>query len=151
MGDSTRLAMDPTRRRLLAGLVTAAGAGLVQLPSSGCRPPAEEPPAPFTAVPKAEPVEVPLERLAEGRVTVLYGAVPVEVRTTDAGGVEARALLCTHQGCRVVWQPARQTYDCACHEGRFDASGRPVAGMPALPLMRVPARRSAAAVTVGES
>ena len=46
-------------------------------------------------------------------------------------GSHARSLLCTHFGCRVVWEPARgQRYRCPCHQGWFDADGRPVAGPP---------------------
>jgi Rieske Fe-S protein len=149
MANGTRQATDRTRRRLLAGLATAAGAGLLPFTSAGCGRRAEDPPAPFTAVPRAAPVVVPLEHLAGGRTVVFYGEVPVEVRTVEGRGAEALALLCTHQGCRVVWKPDHRTYDCACHEGRFDQAGQPIAGLARLPLMRVPVTVSATAVTVG--
>lgn len=139
-----------TRRQCLAGLAAlSAGA----LPAPACGRGDED--GPLTAVPGdldqpgVAPVTVPLASLPEaGRYEVAWGAIPVELRRT-AGGVEARALLCTHQGCKVVWRDPSRVYECACHQGHFDESGRPVSGMPTRPLRRVPLLVSPATVYVG--
>jgi len=111
-----------TRRDALRGLAAAA-AGL----ASAC----ETGPAPPVAV-------VPLADLAEGRrVRVLVGGKPVEV-VRDAGVIHARYLVCTHMGCLVTWHEARERYVCACHDGLFTRSGRPVGGPATDPLMEAP-------------
>jgi Rieske Fe-S protein len=107
----------------------------------GCR----RAPAPVTL----RTVDVPLEALPlGGRVVVEYQGEPVEVRRLESG-VEARNLNCTHFGCLVSWRDDTRSYHCSCHDGRFDAEGRPVAGPPNLPLKRVPAVISGEVVRVG--
>jgi Rieske Fe-S protein len=94
-------------------------------------------------------VEVPLESVAEGgRLEVTWDEMPVELRR-DAGGIQVRSLWCTHSGCRVRWQEEGQVYFCACHEGKFDASGRPIAGPPPRPLSEVPFTVDGSTVRVG--
>lgn len=126
----------------LALLAGVGGAGCRQAP-----PPAAAP----GDLPVADPVDVPLSDLGPGtRRIVQYGEVPVEVRrAADGTGVEAIALLCTHLGCKVVWKDDIDRYQCACHEGQFDVSGRPVAGIPTRPLWRVPVTVTASAVVIG--
>lgn len=132
----------------------AGGAGILALlagvGAAGCRqapPPAVAP----GELPVADPVDVPLSDLGpDTRLIVQYGEVPVEVRrAADGTGIEAIALLCTHLGCKVVWKDDIDRYQCACHEGQFDVSGRPVAGIPTRPLWRVPVNVTASAVVVG--
>ena len=45
---------------------------------------------------------------------------------------------CTHLSCAVVPRIADDCIHCPCHEGFFDLrSGRPIAGPPRRPLVRV--------------
>lgn len=32
--------------------------------------------------------------------------------------------VCPHMGCRLIWNPEEQTYECPCHGSRFDKEGR---------------------------
>jgi Rieske Fe-S protein len=113
-------------RRAALGLAAAAPLALLAACRRGPEPPAG--------------TAVPLAALAEGlRVRVLRGEEPVEVlRTGDE--FRARSLWCTHLGCEVRWNEATATYDCPCHEGRFDADGRVVAGPPTGALRAIPVR-----------
>ena len=100
-------------------------------------------------LPDHPPLDVVLDQIPDGqRFVVTWGTVPVELRRSGQQ-VAALALLCTHQGCKLSWRQEAQGYSCPCHEGRFDAQGRPVAGAPTLPLRRVPLRVSATIVRVG--
>lgn len=92
----------------------------------GCAAPdGDEAPEPLTVT----IAELPLDR----RVRLEHDGRAVEViRTT--GGVTARSLLCTHQGCNVRWVDAEQIYLCPCHEGRFNSQGQPIYGPPRQPL-----------------
>ncbi|MGE3276452.1 MAG: ubiquinol-cytochrome c reductase iron-sulfur subunit [Vicinamibacterales bacterium] len=81
---------------------------------------------------------VPLADLAGGRrVIVQVGPAPVEVRQVG-DAVQARYLVCTHMACRVSLDEQTGGYRCACHDGHYDAEGRPSAGPPSLPLADAP-------------
>lgn len=95
------------------------------------------------------PVSLPLDRFPQGvRVTVLVAERPVEILRSETG-VTARSLLCTHQGCEVAWSEAENVYRCPCHEGKFDAEGRPKEGPPPRPLAILPARVDGPMLLVG--
>lgn len=98
----------------------------------------------------AGPLTIPLGMVPDGQRTVVeYRGRPVELlRRGDR--VTARSLLCTHQGCRVKWHEDRQLYICPCHEGKFDADGEVVYGMPRQPLLQFAASVGDGQVTVGD-
>ena len=102
------------------------------------------------AVPRGpQPVSIPVERIPVGvRVNVTVDGRPVELLRTGSG-VTARSLLCTHQGCEIAWSDEANAYLCPCHEGRFDAGGRPLEGPPPSPLRTLPARVEGAYLLVG--
>jgi len=61
----------------------------------------------------------------------------VLIRTAERT-VVAYSQKCTHLSCAVIPQPSDGVIRCPCHEGIFDlASGRPLAGPPRRPLVRV--------------
>ncbi|HET9795552.1 MAG TPA: Rieske 2Fe-2S domain-containing protein [Thermoanaerobaculia bacterium] len=98
---------------------------------------------------KSGQIVVASSDLAGGRrVTVMVGENPVEVFREESG-VTARLLRCTHTGCVVKWEPASRRYLCACHDGRFDENGNPVAGPPPYPLRLVPAIVDGERIVVG--
>ncbi len=88
--------------------------------------------------------ELPLNR----RVRFEHDGRAIEVvRTVE--GVTARSLLCTHQGCNVRWIEDRQIYLCPCHEGRFNAEGQPVYGLPREPLRKIDVTVTETEVIIG--
>lgn len=114
------------RRRLLRAM-----AGLGAAAALGCggreHPAAAGPPS----------VEIPLSKIPAGtRVVLPVGHQPVEFQRT-AGGVTARSLACTHQGCEVAWVEEQGLYQCPCHDGRYDAQGNVLAGPPPAPLRAI--------------
>ncbi len=44
------------------------------------------------------------------------------VRDKD-GGFLALSIVCPHLGCSVMWDEARQQFDCPCHSSAFDRQG----------------------------
>jgi len=50
------------------------------------------------------------------------------------GNINVFSATCTHLACNVIWQEDKQIFECPCHSGRFDSSGRPIAGPPTKPL-----------------
>ena len=51
-------------------------------------------------------------------------------------GVFAYSMICTHQGCTVMFNAAGNTLDCPCHGGKFDPAngGKVLGGPPPRPL-----------------
>ena len=53
-------------------------------------------------------------------------------------GIAVLSVTCTHLGCGVSWNAARQAFLCPCHGGVYAADGRVLAGPPPRPLARIP-------------
>jgi len=49
--------------------------------------------------------------------------------------VKVFSSSCTHLACNVIWREDARVFDCPCHSGRFDSTGRPIAGPPTKPLL----------------
>ncbi|MBI5864143.1 MAG: Rieske 2Fe-2S domain-containing protein [Planctomycetes bacterium] len=65
------------------------------------------------------------------KVSVAGKAVGV-IRTDN--GFKAFSLICTHLGCIVQWSSTHRSFECPCHEAKFDAEGRVTGGPPPKPL-----------------
>lgn len=53
------------------------------------------------------------------------------------GALGALAMVCTHLGCTVAYDPARGIFQCPCHGGAYDTHGRVIGGPPPAPLQRL--------------
>jgi len=122
-----------TRRQLLKGIVGAAVAGAAVaygwtaflFPTR--RGPATRlgkiadfaPGAPPTLLPDANNALYSVQNRGNGEFLVL-------------------SAVCTHQGCSVGWDAAKNQFLCPCHFGRFDTAGQVVNGPPGRPLPALP-------------
>lgn len=52
------------------------------------------------------------------------------------GEIVAISPICTHLGCIVAFDSARENFACPCHGGLYDKSGVVIGGPPPKPLMR---------------
>ncbi|MGC8837500.1 MAG: ubiquinol-cytochrome c reductase iron-sulfur subunit [Anaerolineae bacterium] len=131
-----------SRRAFLIGLAAALGGGWLGAVLHRL----------FLAAPRTvEPARLRLADLPPGgQVTISYAGRPALVRWSADGQVEALSLICTHLGCTVEWQEENQGFRCPCHEGKFDAEGRAIAGPPKLPLQRLRVRREGDILWIGE-
>ena len=87
---------------------------------------------------KTAVLELALEDIPDGRHTPARVALHPVAILRHGREVTVVSLLCTHQGCKVRWTPSQNSYLCPCHDGAFDAEGRPIGGPPLEPLDRVP-------------
>ncbi|MFQ5632679.1 MAG: ubiquinol-cytochrome c reductase iron-sulfur subunit [bacterium] len=48
--------------------------------------------------------------------------------------------VCSHTGCNVAWQDAREVFVCPCHNGTYDSEGKVISGPPPKPLKKLPVK-----------
>ncbi|MFA4867937.1 MAG: FAD-dependent oxidoreductase [Pedobacter sp.] len=72
----------------------------------------------------------------EGKLVDFEGK-KLAIYKDDAGKVTALNPTCTHAGCTVQFNAAEQSWDCPCHGGRFDVSGKVLTGPPTIDLETV--------------
>jgi Rieske Fe-S protein len=91
--------------------------------------------------PKQAEVEVssvkvgPLNGIGKDTGTIVrFGSKPVILLRTAAGELRAFSATCTHLDCTVQYRKDMGMIWCACHNGRYDLSGRNIAGPPPRPL-----------------
>ncbi len=65
----------------------------------------------------------------EGKIVEFKGE-QLAVYKDQQGKVTALSPVCTHAGCFVNFNAAEQSWDCPCHGGRFDTSGKVICGPP---------------------
>jgi cytochrome b6-f complex iron-sulfur subunit len=65
---------------------------------------------------------------------VRFGDKPVILIRTSDGKLRAFSATCTHLDCTVQYRKDMGLIWCACHNGRYDLTGRNVAGPPPRPL-----------------
>jgi len=59
------------------------------------------------------------------------------------------SAVCSHLGCLVNYQKEKREFVCPCHGGRYDLSGRNIAGPPPAPLTRFPVIMQGGMLMVG--
>jgi Rieske Fe-S protein len=77
-----------------------------------------------------DPNQVPV---GEGRICNINGT-RAAVYNSEAGVLHMMSPVCTHLGCIVGWNNAEKSWDCPCHGGRFDATGKVLNGPPVTDL-----------------
>lgn len=75
----------------------------------------------------------------EGKVVELQGT-KLALYKNSKGEVTALSPVCTHAGCIVKFNAAEKSWDCPCHGGRYDISGKVISGPPqkGLPQVELP-------------
>ena len=63
-----------------------------------------------------------------------FGVKPGLLVQTPAGEYRAFEAICTHLDCTVQYQSEEKLIWCACHNGRYDLTGKNVSGPPPRPL-----------------
>jgi cytochrome b6-f complex iron-sulfur subunit len=77
----------------------------------------------------------PLNAIGKDTGTIVrFGNKPVILIRTASGDLRAFSATCTHLDCTVQYRKDMGVIWCACHNGRYDLSGRNIAGPPPRPL-----------------
>ena len=84
--------------------------------------------APVAHVPPGE--SFPFESPVGVRVVITRRSAAAEQREPTEADFLALSSVCPHLGCRVHWESQNNRFFCPCHNGAFDADGKPIAGPP---------------------
>ena len=69
----------------------------------------------------------------QGRI-FKFGSKPGLLVKTPEGEYRAFSAICTHLDCTVQYRPEEKLIWCACHNGRYDLTGKNISGPPPRPL-----------------
>lgn len=69
----------------------------------------------------------------EGKI-FRFGSKPGILIQTPSGEYRAFTAICTHLDCTVQYRTEEKMIWCACHNGRYDLTGKNVSGPPPRPL-----------------
>ncbi len=69
----------------------------------------------------------------EGKI-FKFGSKPGILVSTPSGEYRAFSAICTHLDCTVQYRQDEKLIWCACHNGRYDLTGRNISGPPPRPL-----------------
>ncbi|MDP3981825.1 MAG: ubiquinol-cytochrome c reductase iron-sulfur subunit [Chlamydiota bacterium] len=77
----------------------------------------------------------PQENFAPGASKIMkFGKKPVILVRDNTGSFHALSAKCTHLDCTVQYRKDLDVIWCACHNGKYDLSGRNISGPPPKPL-----------------
>jgi cytochrome b6-f complex iron-sulfur subunit len=106
--------------------------------------------APRSRKESAEKVVIPLQDVPEGEAKFFEFAGSSAVLVKKRGGdLIALSAVCTHLGCIVQWEKAKQDFLCPCHAGLYTAEGTVISGPPPRPLTKLPLVVENGNITVG--
>jgi Rieske Fe-S protein len=63
-----------------------------------------------------------------------FGSKPGILIKTVSGEILAFSASCTHLDCIVQYDPNQKAITCACHNGKYDLTGKNISGPPPRPL-----------------
>lgn len=139
--------MENSERRKFLGICLG---GLAAAGAAGAAWPVLRYLSPKAGTGGAAKVVIPEKELPEGEAKFFeYAGASAVVIRKRGGDIVALSAVCTHLGCIVQWQKARQEFLCPCHAGMFTAEGEVISGPPPKALTRLPFTVADGAVTVG--
>ena len=85
----------------------------------------------------AEELDSLSQLLPDQGVVAEFDGKKVAIYKDQKGNVTALSPTCTHAGCTVKFNDAEKSWDCPCHGGRYDTSGRVITGPPQKDLEKI--------------
>lgn len=147
--------MDTNRRAFLkkALLAVLSLLGLIYLvPALRVLAPAKTREKEIVYVPLLEEADVPRSGVRKTELSFIAGGRERKSRvfiTAMADDVIVFSAVCSHLGCLVNYHRKRREFVCPCHGGRYDLTGKNIAGPPPAPLTRLPVKLEKGMIMVG--
>jgi Rieske Fe-S protein len=147
--------MEPGRREFiknaLAWVLALLGLGFL-LPGLRILSPAARHEKELVYFPLVDEGEVPRSGVKKAELS--FTATGKERKTrvfivSSPEGLAVFSAVCSHLGCLVNYRKEKREFVCPCHGGRYDLSGKNIAGPPPAPLTQFPAKVEKGMVMVG--
>lgn len=95
-----------------------------------------------------------LPRSGVKKIELVYAVAGKERKTrvfivSSSAGPTVFSATCSHLGCLVNYRKDKGEFVCPCHGGRYDLTGKNIAGPPPAPLTRFPLNVRDGIVSVG--
>lgn len=105
--------------------------------------------SPLSQQQATEKVEIIKDEVPVGKSKFFtYKGNPAVVIHTKTG-FTALSAVCTHLGCIVKWLEDKNEFQCPCHAGRFDTTGKVLSGPPPSPLPQIAVAESGTKIVIG--
>ncbi len=105
--------------------------------------------SPLSQQQAVEKIEIIKDEVPIGKARFFtYKGSPAVIIQTKAG-FTALSAVCTHLGCIVKWLEDKGEFQCPCHAGRFDTTGKVLSGPPPNPLPQIAVAESGAKIVIG--
>jgi cytochrome b6-f complex iron-sulfur subunit len=105
---------------------------------------------PLAATATTKPLTIPQSELPVGAAKdLLVMGTPSIIIHTKKQGYIALSRVCTHLGCLVNYDKAKQIFICPCHGGVYDLEGNVISGPPPRPLPRYSVKVTDGDVVIG--
>ncbi|MEK6700144.1 MAG: Rieske (2Fe-2S) protein [Nitrospirota bacterium] len=147
--------MDPNRRtfitKSLYGALTILGLGFF-IPAARILVPSAGPEKATVFYPLISEDEVPRAGVKRAELSYTVSGKERKARVflvSSPEGLTALSATCSHLGCLVNYRKDRREFLCPCHGGRYELSGKHIAGPPPAPLTRFPVKVEKGVVLVG--
>ena len=110
------------------------------------------PPGALSGEGESETVRIPFSEIPVGTAKIIRykGDPSIIVRVSDRS-VRALSAACTHLGCIVKWDSAKEALICPCHAAFFDLNGNVIGGPAPSPLQSLPVKIVQDEVIIGEA
>lgn len=96
--------------------------------------------------------EVPRSGVKKSELAYVISGKERKVRVfiiSTSNGLSVFSATCTHLGCLVNYNKEKHEFICPCHGGRYDLTGKNIAGPPPAPLTRFPIQTQNGMIAVG--
>lgn len=96
--------------------------------------------------------EIPRAGVKKAELSVIAAGKTRKSRVFIVSSLEGPVVFsatCSHLGCLVNYHKEKREFVCPCHGGRYDLSGKNIAGPPPAPLTALPARMQNGVLLVG--
>jgi cytochrome b6-f complex iron-sulfur subunit len=105
---------------------------------------------PSEATATAKRLKIPQSEIPVGAAKdlLVMGTPSIVIHSKEKGFI-ALSRVCTHLGCLVNYDKAKQIFICPCHGGTFDQDGNVISGPPPLPLPRYAVRVTDGDIVIG--
>jgi cytochrome b6-f complex iron-sulfur subunit len=147
--------MEPSRRdfikKALAGVLILLGLGFL-IPGLRIFSPAGGRDKELVFFPLIPEEEVPRSGIKKSEVSYAVSGRERKARVfivSSPEGLSVFSATCTHLGCLVNYNKEKHEFVCPCHGGRYDLTGKNIAGPPPAPLTRFPVKTQNGMIVVG--